>query len=319
MIDKKIEKGELHIHLFGGIPSNIIFNILKNNNLEIASESELLVPKTCASLCEYFYPWKYFRKIPCNFCDLDTLIDGFFNNLKKENISFVEVRNSIVHIAERLNIDIVDALSLIDERIQFFSNKYNIKAGLIMTLERGSHMKKNFTQLIDAYKRTAYSNSIIGIDIAGNEDFPIEDNFAANISNITKDNNLGLTVHAGETGNLMNVYQAIQNFKANRIGHGVAALLSEDVLKILHEQNICLEVCPTSNLYTGALKRETLIQLQNLIRFDVPFTICSDNPCIQNSTLGEEYELLSNILGDEFIKNKQLEIQKNFSFIKELR
>ena len=316
MCHSRIAKGELHIHLLGGVSPNIIFNILKKYKMEPERESELQVPPNCSSLSEYFSPWSHFRKIPCDLSELDILIESFFDNLKKENIFFVEARNTVVHIAKTLNLDIADALFLIDERIKFFSKKYAIKAGLIMTLERGPQMKDNFHALIDAYRAIGCPSTIVGIDVAGNEDVYLDDDLAITIGALAKDNGLGLTVHAGETGKLENVHQAITKFKANRIGHGIAALYSEDALKDLQKNDICLEICPISNLYTSALKKHTLVNLQKLIQCGVPFVICSDNPCIQNSTIGDDYKLVSTIFEDEFLKKDILEAQKRFSFLK---
>ena len=64
-------------------------------------------------------------------------------------------------------------------------------------------------------------------------------------------NQLGIpfTIHAGEAAGAENVQQAI-NLGASRIGHGIRAVESEQVMSDLAIKNIAVEMCPCSNLQT---------------------------------------------------------------------
>ena len=63
-------------------------------------------------------------------------------------------------------------------------------------------------------------------------------------------------IHAGETGSAQAVRDAIDLLGAVRIGHGIAAMHDPRLMDELTKRNVVLEICPTSNLRTGALARQ---------------------------------------------------------------
>ena len=201
-------------------------------------------------------------------------------------------------------------------RISSYSDLYAIKSGLIMTIERGYSAEKNFYTLINAYKGIGCPSNIIGVDFSGDENILIDDDLAQKVRSITDSMGLGLTVHAGEINNVGNVYQAVEKFSADRIGHGVAALKDMKLLQMLKNRNICLELCPISNILTGALKVDELGNIRILRDLNIPFVICADNPCIQGSTQRDDYIIVSKIIGDEFLEGEMLKNQHKFSFIR---
>ena len=62
-------------------------------------------------------------------------------------------------------------------------------------------------------------------------------------------------VHAGEIGGPDSVRDAVEILGAERIGHGIASAADPELMALLAERSIGLEICPTSNLCTGALAR----------------------------------------------------------------
>ena len=63
-------------------------------------------------------------------------------------------------------------------------------------------------------------------------------------------------IHAGEIGDARAVRDAIEYLGVARIGHGIAAMHDRALMEELAERRIPLEICPTSNLRTGALARQ---------------------------------------------------------------
>ena len=63
-------------------------------------------------------------------------------------------------------------------------------------------------------------------------------------------------MHAGEIGGPIEIREAIELLGVERIGHGIAAMHDPDVMALLAERRIPLEICPQSNLKTGALARQ---------------------------------------------------------------
>jgi adenosine deaminase/aminodeoxyfutalosine deaminase len=111
-----------------------------------------------------------------------------------------------------------------------------------------------------------------------------------------RENGLHVTVHAGETGGPQEVFDAVQLLHAERIGHGIAALGSAELREFVRRRDVPLEICPTSNIATGALAKQlgapARIELHPLKSFydeGVPLTLGSDDPAMFHTTLTEEY------------------------------
>ena len=94
---------------------------------------------------------------------------------------------------------------------------------------------------------------IVGFDVAGDELLypslePMERPFA-----IAAAAGLGLTAHAAEAGSPHNVREAVQRLGVRRVGHGIRAVDSDEVVRFASDEGVCFELCPTSNVLTGAV------------------------------------------------------------------
>ena len=74
------------------------------------------------------------------------------------------------------------------------------------------------------------------------------------LADVARESGLSITIHAGEVGSAQSVMDAIQNLKADRIGHGIKSLENPSVLKRLIEMRIPLEICISSNVKSGVVK-----------------------------------------------------------------
>lgn len=103
--------------------------------------------------------------------------------------------------------------------------------------------------------------------------------------------------HAGEIGGPQSVREALDLLGAERIGHGIAVARDPALAALLREQSIPLEICPTSNLRTGALARQlgrpraalSDHPLPDLLRSGVPLSVSTDDPAMFDTDLQREY------------------------------
>jgi len=150
-------------------------------------------------------------------------------------------------------------------------------------------------QVVESAGRCA-SKSIVAFGIGGDEmsiataDFrPVYDRAA----------HLGLhkLIHAGEVGGPEKIREALEILGVERIGHGIAAIHDPTLMDLLAQRRIALEVCPASNLRTGALARqlhrtEAAIQhhpLPRLFRHGIPVVLSTDDPAMFHTELAQEY------------------------------
>lgn len=147
----------------------------------------------------------------------------------------------------------------------------------------------HLTTLLAAYISIGRPRDIVGLDLAGNEEYPIP-KILGKMFKLAKDNfGFKITIHAGETGKLSNIHEAIYSFGADRIGHGTIAGSCERTMELLEKKNICIEVCPISNRRTGAVKTTEAHPVKIFIKNNVPFVLCSDNPGIHMTSLSDDY------------------------------
>lgn len=103
--------------------------------------------------------------------------------------------------------------------------------------------------------------------------------------------------HAGESTGPQTVWDALEHLSAERIGHGIAAAQDERLMAHLRENDIALEVCPTSNVCTRSVPSLAEHPLPALVAAGVPVVINSDDPPMFSTTLNNEYVVAAGLLG----------------------
>src|SRR5699024_11458614 len=84
-------------------------------------------------------------------------------------------------------------------------------------------------------------------------------------------------------------------WNAVRIGHGIGAAADPDLMEYLSGKEIALEICPTSNLCTGAVASPEIHPLSALLASGVRVSVNYDDPGMFSTTLNDEYALAARI------------------------
>ncbi|MFC9232236.1 adenosine deaminase [Streptomyces decoyicus] len=103
--------------------------------------------------------------------------------------------------------------------------------------------------------------------------------------------------HAGETTGPGTIWDALTELRAERIGHGTSATQDPELLAHLAEHRIPLEVCPTSNIATRAVRSLEEHPLKEMADAGVLVTINSDDPPMFGTDLNTEYGVAARLLG----------------------
>ncbi|SPE25387.1 Adenosine deaminase [Candidatus Sulfopaludibacter sp. SbA3] len=107
---------------------------------------------------------------------------------------------------------------------------------------------------------------------------------------------LRLVAHAGESMGPESIWAALK-LGAERIGHGIAAIRDEALLRHLRERDIPLEICITSNIVTGVVARLEEHPVRRLYDAGVPIVLNTDDPAMFGCTLTGEYQLAASAFG----------------------
>jgi adenosine deaminase len=148
---------------------------------------------------------------------------------------------------------------------------------------------------------------VVGFDIAGPE-AGFRPTRHLDAFDYIRHENFHLTIHAGESFGLPSIHEALQWCGAERLGHGVRIVddisLDDDgrvhlgrLAAFVRDRRIPLEMCPTSNVHTGAAPSiaEHPIDLLRRLRFRV--TVNTDNRLMSNVTLSSEFAALEDAFG----------------------
>jgi adenosine deaminase len=178
--------------------------------------------------------------------------------------------------------------------------EYGCQAGLIFCLAREFDARLNEIILEKAIKYR--KRGVVGIDLAGSEEHALElrpkdaERYAS-LYKRARDAGLKTTVHTGETPGTgaEGVRAVLELLQPHRIGHGVQAAYDEPAMKMLREQDVTLEICPSSNLSTRAVSGWD--ELRHVVRTfldrKVKITINTDGPYLLDTDMKRELELLA--------------------------
>ncbi len=102
--------------------------------------------------------------------------------------------------------------------------------------------------------------------------------------------------HAGETTGPGTIWDALRLLGAERIGHGTSCLADEALVAHLAEHQVPLEVCPTSNVRTRAVRSLAEHPLPAMVAAGLFVTVNSDDPPMFGTTLDGEYVIAAELL-----------------------
>jgi adenosine deaminase len=144
---------------------------------------------------------------------------------------------------------------------------------------------------------------VVGFDIAGEEaGHPPKAHLEA--FQLCRRENFSITIHAGEAFGPPSIWQALQYCGAHRIGHGVRliedmAIADGAVVKLgplaayIRDKRIPLELCPSSNVDTGAVETLEDHPIRHFMDERFRVTVSTDNRLMSDVTLSEEFRRLS--------------------------
>jgi len=138
---------------------------------------------------------------------------------------------------------------------------------------------------------------VVGFDIAGPEDGFPPTNQLETFEYLRKEN-AHFTIHAGEAYGLPSIWEAIQICGAERLGHGVRIIDDIDftgdkpklgpLASYVRDRRIPLELCPTSNLQTGAAKTYSDHPIGMLAKLRFRVTLNTDNRLMSRTSMSNE-------------------------------
>jgi len=203
-----------------------------------------------------------------------------------DNIKYLELRFNPVALAKVQGFSYEEVAEWVISAANSAQKDYDIQARLIAQVGRDESI--NVARQVAEVAAAFQDQGFVGIDLAGDEISYSAARFA-DVFQWAKAQGLNVTVHAAEAGRATNVREAILLLGADRVGHGVRVMEDLSVMDLVIKHGITLEMCPTSNLQTGAISSLSQHPLWAYQQVGIRVTINTDDPSISSTTLTDEY------------------------------
>ena len=231
-------------------------------------------------------------------CALDLAADG---------VVYAEIRYAPeLHVEQGLTLhQVVEAVlaGFSEGERQAAASGSRIRVGVLLTAMRTAMHSTRIAELAVEFR----DMGVVGFDIAGAEaGFPPTRHLDA--FEYLRRENAHFTIHAGEAFGLPSIWEAIQWCGADRLGHGVRIVdditIQPDGRAVLgrlaayvRDRRIPLEMCPSSNVQTGAAASIAEHPIGLLRRLGFRVTVNTDNRLMSGTSMTREMELLSEAFG----------------------
>lgn len=295
-----LPKSELHLHLEGSIQPSTACALAADHGITI-SEEEVRRRYTFQTFPQFIDAFKWVTSLlrePRNYANV---MGDLGNQLLAQHVVYAEVTLSIGVMLLRGQ-NVAKNFAAILGAVEPFLDR-GLRCNFIFDAVRqfgpDAAMKvvESAQQCADQCARQGTANSIVAFGIGGDElSVPAKDFCSV----YDKAAGIGLhkLIHAGEIGGPQQIREAIEQLGVERIGHGIAAIHDPKLMDLLAERQIPLEICPASNVRTGALARQlgapaATVQehpLPILFRHGIPIALSTDDPAMFHTTLFSEYQ-----------------------------
>ena len=327
---KSLPKVSLHDHLDGGLRPATIIELAEAVGHTLPSTDPVALGEwfresaDSGSLVRYLETFDHTIAVMQTKEGLFRVAKEFVEDLADDGVVYGEVRWAPEqHLQKGLTLDeVVEAIQEgLDAGVDAVAETgREIQVGQLITAMRHADRGQEIAELAVRHR----NNGAVGFDIAGAEDGFLPARFRDAFTYLAQ-HNFPATVHAGEAAGLESIQSALVDGRALRLGHGVR--IAEDITvefddedsdlegndgddaddnigmvtlgelaSWVRDRGIALEICPSSNLQTGAIAgfgegiESHPLDMLYQIGFNV--TINTDNRLMSGVTLTDEFELL---------------------------
>ncbi|HEY8652457.1 MAG TPA: adenosine deaminase [Dermatophilaceae bacterium] len=325
---RRAPKSLLHDHLDGGLRPQTIIELAETVGYQglPAQEADALGAwfrdsADSGSLERYLETFSQTLAVMQTVDGLHRVASECVMDLAADGVVYAEVRYAPeLHLVKALSLeDVVEAVNagFRDGESKAAESGRRIRVTALLTAMRHAAKGTEIARLVVRYR----NDGVVGFDIAGAEaGFPPTRHLDA--FEYLRRENAHFTIHAGEAFGLPSIWEAIQWCGADRLGHGVRIIddvriagrpYSEDVAyaaaadpsdvvlgrlaSYVRDRRIPLEMCPSSNVQTGAAESVALHPISLLKRLKFRVTVNTDNRLMSGTSMTREMSLLVNDAG----------------------
>jgi adenosine deaminase len=302
-----IPKVELHVHLEGSIQPETL--------LQLASRYQIDLPARDVPGLRDWYTFTDFDHfisvyIAISNClrtyeDIELIAREFFINQARQNVRYCEVTYTPFSHYRQKKLEFKDQLAALNRARRWAEDELGVRAGWVIDISRNTTPEEGL--LVADWAISAMGDGVVALGLGGPEVGHPPEKFAdAGARALAA--GLPCVPHAGETMGPESIWGALRALYAVRIGHGVRCLEDPDLVTYLRDNQIPLEVCPTSNICLKVFPNLESHPLPRLMAEGLYVTLNSDDPPLFNTSLVEEYQCAARVLGLDVSDLEELDL-----------
>jgi aminodeoxyfutalosine deaminase len=292
-----LPKAELHLHLEGSIEPSTVTELAARHG-ETVTEQEARARYSYTDFAGFIEAFKWVTAYLRGPDDFALITRRLAERLLAQNVVYAELTLSVGVMLWRKQSAEANFEAMLRVAEEFSRQGLRLRWIFDVTRQFGAEPAMRVAEVTAKYVR----ESVVAFGMGGDElSVPAAEFRAA--YDYAAERGLHRLVHAGEIGGPGEIRDAIELLGAERIGHGIAAMHDPELQELLAERRIPLEICPTSNICTGALAKQlgqtsaqvTEHPLPTLLRRGLPIVISSDDPAMFHTSLLGEYAAASSM------------------------
>ena len=295
----QLPKTDLHVHLDGSMRLTTLLELADEQGVTLPADDEtglreaMHLGANTGSLVEYLKGFDVTLSVLQTQAALERVAYELAEDAHQENVWYMEVRYApMLHTTGGLRrAAVVEAVLAGLNRAR---EDFGIQSQLILCGIRNISPESSveMAELAVAYK----NRGVVGFDLAGAEnDHPAKHHIEA--FQLVRDNNISVTIHAGEAYGPASIHQALHDCGAHRIGHGCRLREDGDLLHYVNDHRLALECCPSSNVQTGAVRDLETHPLKLYYDLGLRVTVNTDNRLITDTSVSKELYLCHERMG----------------------
>ncbi|MCD8035979.1 MAG: adenosine deaminase [Clostridiales bacterium] len=299
-------KLDLHLHLDGSMLPESAWEMAKERGVKMPADNLedfkkfIIVTADCRDVNEYLEKFELPLQIMQDKEAIIRTARELVIMLASQGLVYAEIRFAPqLHMRKGLTQD--DAIEAVLEGVkQGMEEAKTIDIGVIccaMSVGLETVNKEENLETIRATKRYL-GKGVVAADLAGAEGIVPLRNFGY-VFDLARELNVPFTCHAGDSDGPQTAWDALA-FGTKRIGHGHRVYDDKELIKKCIEDNVTLEICPTSNIQCQSQPSYAEHPAKKLLDMGVRVTINTDNMVLSDINLDKEYDHCLNDMGFEY-------------------
>ncbi|MBF8189575.1 adenosine deaminase [Nonomuraea sp. K274] len=292
-----LPKVELHVHLIGSASVATVLELSRRHpgSRVPTAEEELRRFYTFSDFPHFARVYKAVNGLVTEPEDVATLVLGLARDLAPQGCRYVELQVTPFahHVVGMPMREVTEALDLAARRSL---TEHGVEMAYIFDIP--GEYGEEAARITLEHALQEPPAALVGFGIGGIEQERVKytDAYRSAFS-AARAAGLHSVPHGGEMSGPETVWETIEGYGAERIGHGINCLQDDRLVAYLRETQLPLDVCPTSNLCTGQIASIEEHPLPRMLEEGLYVTLNSDDPPMFATTLAGEYRVAANVFG----------------------